>query len=131
MTLLRLAFKSLRSRSLTTALTIFSIALSVMLLVGVDRLRSATQAGFSGTLSHTDLIVGARGGDLPLLLSSVLHIGNASNNISWETYQHFAHHPAVAWTIPISTCDPDHVYRVIAPHDKTSPHHTHLGHHPL
>jgi putative ABC transport system permease protein len=114
MTLLRLAFKSLRARSLTTALTIFSIALSVMLLVGVDRLRDAAQAGFSGTLSHTDLIVGARGGGLPLLLSSVFHIGNAANDISWDSYQHFAHHPAVAWTIPISMGDSYHGYRVVA-----------------
>ena len=131
MTLLRLAFKSLRSRSLTTALTIFSIALSVMLLVGVDRLRSATQAGFSGTLSHTDLIVGARGGDLPLLLSSVFHIGNASNNISWETYQHFAHHPAVAWTIPISMGDSYHGYRVIATDDNLYAHYRYRGDHAL
>jgi putative ABC transport system permease protein len=114
MTLLRLAFKSLRARSLTTALTIFSIALSVMLLVGVDRLRDAAQAGFSGTLSHTDLIVGARGGGLPLLLSSVFHIGNASNDISWESYHHFAHHSAVAWTIPISMGDSYRGYRVVA-----------------
>jgi len=117
MILLRLAFKSLRARALTTTLTVFSIALSMMLLVGVDRLRDAAQAGFSGTLSKTDLIVGARGGGLPLLLSSVFHIGNASNNISWESYQHFAHHPAVAWTIPISMGDSYHGYRVIATDD--------------
>ncbi len=117
MTLLRLAFKSLRARALTTTLTIFSIALSVMLLVGVDRLRDAAQSGFSGTLSHTDLIVGARGGDLPLLLSSVFHIGNAANNVSWDTYQHFAHHRAVAWTIPVSMGDSFHGYRVVATDD--------------
>jgi putative ABC transport system permease protein len=114
MTLLRLALRSLRARRLSTTLTIFSIGLSVMLLVGVDRLRQATQVGFSGTLSHTDLIVGARGGGLPLLLSSIFHLGNASNNISWDTYQHVAHHPAVAWTIPISMGDSYHGYRVIA-----------------
>jgi putative ABC transport system permease protein len=131
MTLLRLAFKSLRSRSLTTALTIFSIALSVMLLVGVDRVRGATQAGFSGTLSHTDLIVGARGGDLPLLLSSVFHIGNASNNIAWETYQHFAHHPAVAWTIPISMGDSYHGYRVVATDENLYAHYRYRGDHKL
>jgi putative ABC transport system permease protein len=99
MTLLRLAFKSLRARSLSTKLTIFSIGLSAMLLVGINRLREAAQVGFSGTLSRTDLIVGARGGALPLLLSSIFHVGNASNIISWDTYQHFARHPAVAWTI--------------------------------
>ena len=52
MMLVRLALASLRSRALTTGLTVFSIALSVMLLVGVDRLRGAAQAGFAGTLSH-------------------------------------------------------------------------------
>ena len=114
MMLVRLALASLRSRALTTGLTVFSIALSVMLLVGVDRLRGAAQAGFSGTLSHTDLIVGARGGGLPLLLSTVFHIGNASNNISWESYEHFARHPAVGWTIPISMGDSYRGYRVVA-----------------
>lgn len=126
-TLFRLAFKSLRSRALTTTLTIFSIALSMMLLVGVDRLRDAAKAGFSGTLSHTDLIVGARGGGLPLLLSSIFHIGNASNNISWESYQHFAHHPAVAWTIPITMGDSFHGYRVIATDDNFYAHYHYRG----
>ena len=127
MTLLRLAFKSLRARSLTTALTVFSIALSVMLLVGVDRLRDAAQAGFSGTLSKTDLIVGARGGGLPLLLSTVFHIGNASNNISWDTYQHFAHHPAVGWTIPISMGDSYKGYRVISTDENFYKHYQYRG----
>ena len=117
MMMMRLAYKSLRSRSLTTILTLSSIGLSIMLLAGVDRLRGAAQAGFSGTISRTDLIVGARGGDLPLLLSSVFHIGNASNNISWDTYEHFAHHPAVAWTIPLSMGDSFHGYRVVATDD--------------
>ena len=131
MILLRLAFKSLRARSLATTLTIFSIGLSVMLLVGVDRLRDAAQAGFSGTISHTDLIAGARGGGLPLLLSSIFHIGNASNNISWESYQHFAHHPAVAWTIPISMGDSHHGYRVIATDDNFYAHYHYRRDHSL
>ena len=58
--------------------------------------------------------MGARGGGLPLLLSTVFHIGNASNNISWESYEHFARHPAVGWTIPISMGDSYRGYRVVA-----------------
>ena len=127
MILLPLAWKSLRSRALTTSLTIFSIALSVMLLAGVDRLRHAAQAGFSGTLSRTDLVVGARGGDLPLLLSTVFHIGNASNEISWESYQHFAHHAAVAWTIPISMGDSFRGYRVVATDENFYAHYQYRG----
>ena len=85
-----------------------------MPLVGVDVMRNGARAGLAGTVSHADLIVGARGGDLPLLLSTVFHIGNASNNISWKTCQHFEHHPAVAWTIPISMGDSSRGYRVVA-----------------
>jgi putative ABC transport system permease protein len=130
-TILWLALRSLRARTLATSLTVFSIALSVMLLVGVDRLRSATQAGFSGTISHTDLIVGARGGGLPLLLSSVFHIGAASNNIKWESYQHFAHHRAVAWTIPISIGDSYRGFPVIATDDNFYQHYQFRGGHTL
>lgn len=129
MTILWLALRSLRARTLATSLTIFSIALSVMLLVGVDRLRSATQAGFSGTISHADLIVGARGGGLPLLLSSVFHIGAASNSIKWESYQHFAQHKAVAWTIPISIGDSYRGFPVIATDDNFYQHYQFRGDH--
>ena len=111
---LRLAFQSLRSRVLTTSLTVFSIALSVLLLVGVDRVRSGAQAGFAGTISGVDLVVGARSGDLPLLLSTVFHIGNGANDISYASYEHFRTHPAVAWTIPFSLGDSHKGYRVVA-----------------
>ncbi len=131
MQLLRLALFSLRSRALTTGLTVISIALSIALLTGVDALRSGTRAGFAGTVSHTDLVVGARGGELPLLLSTVFHVGNASNNISWETYQHFAHHPAVAWTIPISMGDSFHGFRVIATDENLYAHYRYRGDHSL
>src|ERR1700744_652292 len=102
MMVLRLAYESLRSRKFTTGLTVFSIALSVLLLVSVDRIRQGAQTGFEGTLSQTDLVVGARGGSLPLLLYAVFHIGTGTNDISIDSYNHFRHHPAVAWTIPTS-----------------------------
>ena len=112
-----LAYKSLRSRSVTTSLTIFSIALSVFLLTGVDRVREGMQSGFEGTLSHVDLLVGARSGSLPLLLYSVFHIGTGSNDISYASYEHFKSHPAVKWTIPFSLGDSFHGYRVVATDD--------------
>jgi len=122
-----LAFKSLRSRAVTTSLTVFSIALSVMLLVGVDRVREGTQKGFEGTLSHVDLVVGARGGSLPLLLYSVFHIGTANNDISYDSYEHFKNHPAVKWTIPFSLGDSFHDFRVVATDDNFYDHYQYRG----
>lgn len=122
-----LAYESLRSRLFTTGLTVFSIALSVLLLVGVDRIRQGTQVGFEGTLSQTDLVVGARGGSLPLLLYAVFHIGTANNDISYSSYEHFANHPGVLWTIPLSMGDSHRGFRVIATDDNFYMHYRYRG----
>ena len=108
-----LAFKSFRNRKFTTILTIVSISLSVTLLLGVERIRKETRTSFANTISGTDLIVGARSGPLPLLLYSVFRIGNATNNISWESYQEIRRNPNIKWSIPISLGDSHKGYRVM------------------
>jgi putative ABC transport system permease protein len=55
--------------------------------------RTEARASFASTISGTDLIVGARSGSVNLLLYSVFRIGNATNNIRWESFEHFAEHP--------------------------------------
>ncbi len=111
--ILGLAFKSLKNRRLTAALTVVSIALSVTLLIGVERVRNETRESFASTISGTDLIVGARGGPVQLLLYSVFRIGNATNNISWESFEDIARHPKVAWTVPLSLGDSHRGFRVL------------------
>ena len=108
-----LAMKSLRNRKFTTGLTVVSIALSVALLLGVERIRIETRKNFTNTISGTDLIVGARSGPIQLLLYSVFRIGNATNNISWESYEKISSNPNVRWTIPISLGDSHKGYRVM------------------
>jgi len=111
--LLQLAVKSVLNRRLTAGLTVLSVAVSVALLVGVDRIRTEARAGFANTISGADLIVGARGGPLNLLLYSVFRIGDATSGISWESYEDIAGRPEVAWTIPLSLGDSHRGYRVL------------------
>jgi putative ABC transport system permease protein len=113
MVLLALAYYSLKNRWFTSALTLFSIALSVALLLGVEQVRLGARESFANTISQTDLIVGARGGALQLLLYTVFRIGTATNNVSYSSYEQFRHHPAVAWTIPYSLGDSHRGYRVV------------------
>lgn len=108
-----LAWQSLKNRKATAILTILSIAVSVALLLSVERIRVAAKSSFTNTLSGTDLIVGARSSPMNLLLYSVFHIGNATNNVSWETYQELSKDPAVKWTIPLSLGDSHKGYRVV------------------
>ena len=111
--ILALAAKSLRNRKFTAVLTVLSITLAVMLLLGVERLRNESRESFAATISGTDLIAGARSSPVHLLLFSVFRIGNATNNIRWDSYLAIAQRPEVAWTIPLSLGDSHHGFRVL------------------
>ena len=109
----RLALQSLRNRALTASLTVLAIAVSVMLLLGVEKVRTGARQSFGDTISGTDLIVGARSGAIQLLLYSVFRIGNATNNITWASYQDIAKGPEVAWIVPLSLGDSHRGFRVL------------------
>ncbi|MDA9044160.1 ABC transporter permease [Oceanospirillaceae bacterium] len=113
MNLKLLAGKSLKSRRSTAILTIVSIAVSVILLLGVEKVRVNAKSSFANTISGTDLIVGARSGSIQLLLYSVFRIGSATNNITWKSYQDIAQQKGVKWTIPISLGDSHRGFRVM------------------
>ena len=113
MYLIRLALASLANRRFTAWLTVFAIALSVCLLLAVERIRTETRSSFASTISGTDLIVGARSGSINLLLYSVFRLGNATNNIRWDSFETIARDPKVKWAIPISLGDSHRGYRVM------------------
>jgi len=109
----RLALQSLRNRALTAALTVLAIAISVTLLLGVEKVRTGARQSFADTISKTDLIIGARTGQIQLLLYSIFRIGNATNNITWKSYQEIASQPEVAWSVPLSLGDSHRGFRVL------------------
>ncbi|MBT8129006.1 MAG: ABC transporter permease [Gammaproteobacteria bacterium] len=113
MAILGLAVKSFRNRKFTTGLTVLSIALSVMLLLGIEKIRHGAETSFTSAVSGTDLIIGARGSPVQLLLYSVFHVGNPTNNISRESYEAIIDHPQVKWVIPLSFGDSHEGYRVV------------------
>lgn len=113
MLILRLALQSLFNRRLTAFLTVLSIAFSVVLLLGVEKVRTGARQSFTDTISGTDLIVGPRTGSLQLLLYSVFHIGNATNNITWKSYENILNFPEVAWAVPLSLGDTHKGFRVL------------------
>lgn len=105
MILFKLAYKSLLNRRASVLLTLLTIAISVMLLLSIERVRIDAKSSFSNTISGTDLIVGARTGDIQLLLSSVFRIGHTNNGVSWQSYQYIIKQRGVKWSIPISLGD--------------------------
>lgn len=111
--LLPLALKSAWNRRYTLGLTLIAIALSVTLLLGIERVRQDARDSFAQAVSGTDLVVGARSSPMQLLLYAVFRIGEATNNLGWDSAQALAAHPAVAWTIPLSLGDSHRSFPVL------------------
>ncbi len=110
---LSLAWKSLVNRRATASLTALSMAISVMLLVSVEKIRVDTKSHFASTISGTDLIIGARTGPVNLLLYTVFRLGDPTGGVRWSAYQDLKAHEAVAWTVPLSLGDSHRGYRVL------------------
>ncbi|HIO92239.1 MAG TPA: ABC transporter permease [Leucothrix mucor] len=113
MKLFKIALKSALHRKVSLSLAMFSIAISILLLLGVDTIRKQAKNNFISTISQTDLIVGARSSPINLLLYSVFHIGNATKNVSFANYQKIIAMKQVKWSVPISLGDSHRGFRVM------------------
>ncbi len=113
MIVVRLAFQSLHNRWLTALLTVLAIALSVMLFLGVEKVRNGAKTSFANTISGTDLIVGARAGSIQLLLYAVFRIGNATSNITMQSIENIAGREDIDWIVPLSLGDSHRGFRVL------------------
>lgn len=111
--MISIAWKSICNRWPTALLAVLAIAMSVALILTVEKIRRDARSSFTQTVSGTDLIVGARSGAIQLLLYSVFRIGNATNNITWESVEDIKQREAVDWIIPISLGDSHSGYRVL------------------
>lgn len=113
MNLLKITIKAWKARKLSIALSISAIALGMALFLGIEKLRIGIQESFTGMISKTDLVIGARTSPIDLILSTVFHIGSVSKNIEYKTFQKIQQKPSVKWAIPISLGDSHKGFRVV------------------
>jgi putative ABC transport system permease protein len=131
MSLISLAWRSLLNRRFAVILTVCTIALSIGLLVLVEQLRAEVRQGFYRSVSGTDLIVGGRTAPVQLLLYSVFGLGDATNNISTETWRQLEVLPEVAWTIPMALGDSHRGFRVMGTSSELFEHYRYADRQPL
>jgi len=109
----RVAKQSLLHRKVSVLLTFLALLVSVSLLLSIEHIRKEAKSSFYRTVSGVDLIVGARTGQINLLLSSVFRVGANANSVSWESYQRIVANPQVEWSIPLSLGDSHKGFAVI------------------
>ena len=90
MTLLGIAWRNIRQRLLTSSLTALSLALGVALVVATLVTAGIVRQAFnSGAGLGYNMIVGAKGSPLQLVLNSVYLISRPIENIAWDFYEEF------------------------------------------
>lgn len=110
---LTLAWTYLWSRPLSAALNLLLLSLGLasitfLLLVG-DQLNKV----FDRDLKGIDVVVGAKGSPMQLILAGVLHIDVPPGNVPLKAVQELQMHPMVAQVIPISLGDSLHGFRIV------------------
>ena len=111
MNLLKIAWKSVQQRRLASLLTALSVALGVMLMVVVLVIAGAVDGAFNQRSIAYDLIVGAKGSDLQLVMSSVYRIQPPIANLPYMYLQQLRDDPRVDTAIPLAFGDftkPEH-----------------------
>ena len=117
MILVKLVWASMVSRKGMLGLTVFSIAISMLVLMSVAHLQSQLKDNFQRSVSGVDLIVGSRTSSLNLLLFSIFKIGYPSNNLQYSSLAAIQDNAQVAWAVPISLGDSHNGHTVIGTTD--------------
>ncbi|MUU77111.1 ABC transporter permease [Winogradskyella endarachnes] len=109
----RISIKNLFHKPLYTILSIISLTISIGLLICIEQIDNSIKQQFNNNLGHADIVIGAKGSPLQLVLASVLHIDNPTGNISYAEAKKIAKNRLIKTAIPLSYGDNYKGYRIV------------------
>src|SRR6056297_2094225 len=113
MSLAYLAYKNMVSKPLNLLMSLLLLSLSVSLVTFVLQLSQQLGGQLSKNIAPFDMVVGAKGSPLQLVLSSVLHVDNPTGNIKLKDVVPLQKHPFVQHAIPVSYGDNYKGFRIL------------------
>lgn len=105
MTNLKMAMQYLRSRLLVTILTVSSVALGLALATIVLILSEQTKDNLKNEIGYWDVVIGAKGSKLQLVLNSLYYLDAPTGNVSVDIWHHLEEDQTVSRIIPLSMGD--------------------------
>jgi len=113
MNIWNISLQNIKSKPLYTFLSVFIASLSIALLLGTQQLKRSFENQIENNLGKIDVVVGAKGSPLQLVLASVLHLDNPTGNISYKEALKIIKNPLIKSAIPISYGDNYKGYRIV------------------
>ncbi|RYF68835.1 MAG: ABC transporter permease [Comamonadaceae bacterium] len=111
--LARLSWRYLWSRPLAAVLNLLVLTLGLAAITLVLLVATQLDTAFERDLDGIDLVVGAKGSPLQLILAGVFHIDVPTGNIPLQEVQALKKNPLVAQVIPLSLGDSYQGYRIV------------------
>ena len=108
-----LAWRYLWSRPLAAALNLLLLTLGLAAITLVLLVSTQLDRAFERDLEGIDLVVGAKGSPLQLILAGVFHIDVPTGNIPLQEVQALQQNPLVAQVVPLSLGDSYQGYRIV------------------
>jgi len=108
-----ISIQNIKSKPLYTFLSVFIASLSIALLLGTQQLKRSFENQIQNNVGKIDVVVGAKGSPLQLVLASVLHLDNPTGNISYKKALKISKNPLIKSAIPISYGDNYKGYRIV------------------
>lgn len=109
----KISIRNFRHKPLYTFLSILILSVSIALLLGIQQLDASFREQLENNLGNIDMVIGAKGSPLQLVLASVLHIDNPTGNIDYDEAKKIAENPLVEKAVPISYGDNYKGYRIV------------------
>lgn len=113
MSLVGLSFAYLRDRALNTALNILLLTLGVATMVILVLFSAQLGERFERDARGIDLVVGAKGSPLQLILSSIYQVDVPTGNIPLKTVETLRADPTVGEVIPLAQGDSFRGFRIV------------------
>ncbi|HEY0957013.1 MAG TPA: FtsX-like permease family protein [Roseateles sp.] len=111
--MIRLAWRYLWSSPLTTALNLLLLTLGLAAVTFVLRAGAQVEAGLKRDLAGIDLVVGAKGSPMQIMLAGVFHLDAPTGNIPMATLELLQQQPLVAQAVPLSLGDSFRGHRIV------------------
>ncbi len=113
MNIFRISIKNIRSKPLTATLSIVLFATGVFIIAFLLMVKDQLESHLEKNVAGINLVVGAKGSPLQLILCSIYHIDYPTGNISYAEAQKLSKNPLISHTIPIALGDNYKEYRIV------------------
>ena len=109
----KLVWKNLLHDPLSTTLSLLLLTVGVSIITLLLGIKYQVEKKLDGDLKNIDLVIGAKGSPLQLILSSIYHLDAPTGNISLEDAKEIASNPMVETAIPLAYGDNYNGFRIL------------------